>query len=103
MTTDTSLGLTPNKFQAKRTIKTRLAGWRYGTFCKTQYASEPDCGGVPNFIRCHLSVIHLLDRIGQLPTMKVNMTTKASTAGPTTRMTRGQRSASTPGTMANTT
>jgi hypothetical protein len=63
----------PDKFQAKRKIKTRLAGWRYGTFCKTQYASEPDCGGVPNFIRCHLSVIHLLDRIGQLPTMKVEL------------------------------
>ena len=61
----------PNKFQEKRKIKTRLSGWRYSAFCKTQYASDPNCGGVPNFIRCHLSVIHLLDRIGQLPTMRV--------------------------------
>lgn len=61
----------PDHFQGRRKIKTRLSGWRYGTFCKTQYASDPKCGGVPNFIRCHLSVIHLLDRIGQLPTMKV--------------------------------
>ena len=51
-------------FQQKRKIKTGLStGWHYSTFCKTQYASNPDCGGIPNFIRCHLSVIHLLDRI----------------------------------------
>ena len=31
------------------------------------------CGGIPNFIRCHLCVIHLLDRIGELPTMKVEI------------------------------
>jgi hypothetical protein len=60
----------PEKFQQKRRIKTRLSGWRYSTFCKTQYASEY---GVPNFIRCHLSVIHLLDRIASLPTMKVEI------------------------------
>ena len=71
MTTDTSLGLTPIISKGERKIKTRLSGWRYGTFCKTQYASDPNCGGVPNFVRCHLCVIHLLDRIGQLPTMKV--------------------------------
>ena len=59
------------KFQEKRKIKTGLGtGWRYSTFCKTQYASEH---GIPNFIRCHLCVIHLLDRIGQLPTLKVEV------------------------------
>ncbi len=62
------------KFQEKRKIKTGLGStWRYSSFCKTQYASSADCGGIPNFIRCHLSVIHLLDRIGQLPTMKVEI------------------------------
>ena len=61
------------KFQEKRKIKTRLGGWRYSTFCKTQYASDTNCGGIPNFIRCHLCVIHLLDRIAQLPTMKVEI------------------------------
>src|SRR5258707_12848749 len=30
-------------------IKTRLSGWRWGSFCKTQYASDPRCGGVPHF------------------------------------------------------
>lgn len=62
------------KFQEKRTIKTRLPGWRYSGFCKTQYASSPaEGGGIPNFVRCHLCVIHLLDRIAQLPTMKVEI------------------------------
>ncbi len=55
------------KFQGQRKIKTRLGGWRWGGFCKTQYASDPECGGVPNFVRCHLCVIHLLDRIASLP------------------------------------
>ena len=63
-----------DKFQEKRKIKTGLAStWRYSTFCKTQYASGTQYGGIPNFIRCHLCVIHLLDRIGELPTMKVDI------------------------------
>ncbi len=63
-----------DKFQEKRKVKTGLAStWRYSTFCKTQYASGAQYGGVPNFIRCHLCVIHLLDRIGELPTMKVEI------------------------------
>lgn len=45
----------------KRRVKTGLTGWRWGSFCKTQYASNPDCGGVENFLRCHLSVVALLD------------------------------------------
>lgn len=60
-----------DKFKVKRKVKTGLgSGWHYSTFCKTQYASR---FGVPNFIRCHLSVIHLLDRINELPTMKVEL------------------------------
>ena len=69
-----SVGSSPEdeKFQEKRKIKTGLSsGWRYGGFCKTQYSSGSQYGGVPNFIRCHLCVIHLLDRIGELPTVKV--------------------------------
>jgi hypothetical protein len=62
------------RFQQKRKIKTGLgSGWRYSTFCKTQYSSGAQYGGMPNFVRCHLCVIHLLDRIGQLPTMKVDI------------------------------
>lgn len=61
----------PRHFQERRKIKVRLPGWRYGAFCKTQYASEPEAGGIPNFIRCHLCVVHLLERIEKLPTVKV--------------------------------
>jgi hypothetical protein len=62
------------KFQEQRKVKTRLGShWSYSTFCKTQYASNEECGGIPNFIRSHLCVIHLLDRIGELPTMKADI------------------------------
>jgi hypothetical protein len=47
-------------------LKTRLSGWRWSSFCKTQYASDPNCGGVPNFLQCHLSVIALLDKAKEL-------------------------------------
>jgi hypothetical protein len=47
-------------------IKSRLDGWHWGSFVKTQYSSDPNCGGVQNFLRCHLSVIAMLDRAKQL-------------------------------------
>ena len=63
-----------DKFSERRPIKTRLAsGWHYSAFCKTQYASNPECGGVANFVKCHLCVIHLLERIAKLPTIKVEI------------------------------
>ncbi|MDP1796268.1 MAG: hypothetical protein Q8K78_02245 [Planctomycetaceae bacterium] len=51
----------PGATGGKRRVKTGLTGWRWESFCKTQYASNPDCGGIENFLRCHLSVIALLD------------------------------------------
>jgi hypothetical protein len=47
-------------------LRTGLSGWRWSSFCKTQYASNPKCGGVPNFLRCHLTVIAMLDRAKEL-------------------------------------
>ena len=47
-------------------IRTGLNGWRWDSFCKTQYASNPDCGGVENFLRCHLCVVRILDHARQL-------------------------------------
>jgi hypothetical protein len=47
-------------------LKTGLSGWRWSSFCKTQYASNPQSGGVANFLRCHLTVIAMLDRAKQL-------------------------------------
>lgn len=50
----------------RRTIRTGLGGWRWGSFCKTQYASNPDCGGVANFLRCHLAVVKMLDHAKEI-------------------------------------
>jgi hypothetical protein len=52
--------------QPTRRLRTGLNGWRWSSFCKTQYASNPDCGGVQNFLRCHLAVIRLLDHAQSL-------------------------------------
>jgi hypothetical protein len=38
-----------------------LGGWSWRSFCKTQYANDPRCGGIANFLRCHLLVVALLD------------------------------------------
>lgn len=47
---------------SKRLVPTRIGGgWRFRSFCKTQYASDPRCGGISNFLRCHLSVIRILE------------------------------------------
>lgn len=34
--------------------------WHWQSFCKTQYASNPEHGGAKNFVTCHLRVITLL-------------------------------------------
>lgn len=44
-----------------RKIPTGLKGWRGSSFCKTQYASDPESGGVANFVKCHLQVVAALD------------------------------------------
>ena len=47
-------------------LRTGLSGWCWGSFCKTQYASNPKCGGVANFLRCHLTVVAMLDKAKEL-------------------------------------
>ncbi len=42
------------------------SGWCWQSFCKTQYASNPDLNGTENFLRCHLAVIRLLDHARDL-------------------------------------
>jgi len=49
-----------------RKVRTGLSGWCWASFCKTQYASNQECGGVENFLRCHLCVIRLLDHAKSL-------------------------------------
>jgi hypothetical protein len=60
-------------FKEMRKVPTKLAGWYWSSFCKTQYASDPKCGGIPNFLRCHISVITLLDRMAKIPGLKVRV------------------------------
>ena len=50
----------------RKSIRTKMSGWRWSSFCKTQYASNSECGGVQNFLRCHLSVVSLLDHARSL-------------------------------------
>ena len=47
-------------------VNTKLSGWRWSSFCKTQYASDPNCGGVPNFLQCHLTIVAMLDKAKEL-------------------------------------
>ncbi len=45
---------------------TGLARWHWHSFCKTQYASNPKHGGEEHFLKCHLSLIELLDFADEL-------------------------------------
>jgi len=63
----------PSAFTETPKVPTKLAGWHWSSFCKTQYASDPSCGGIPNFLRCHISVITLLDRIAKIPGVRVRV------------------------------
>ena len=47
-------------------VQTKLSGWWWHSFTKTHYASDPRCGGLPNFLRCHLGVVALLDEAKKL-------------------------------------
>ena len=40
--------------------------WQWYDFCKTQYASSPENGGIAHFIRCHQRVLALLDLCEEL-------------------------------------
>lgn len=44
--------------------------WSWASFCKTQYASNPECGGVENFLRAHLAIVKLLDGAAELGLLK---------------------------------
>lgn len=57
----------------RQRLCTELHGWSWGSFCKTQYASDPKCGGTANFVRCHLAIVHLLDAIQKRQLVKVEV------------------------------
>ncbi len=47
-------------------VATGLDGWRWWSFCKTQYSSNARLGGLGQFLRCHVGIITLLDRAKEL-------------------------------------
>jgi hypothetical protein len=61
----------PYKAYETRTVKIPGSAKMHASgFCKTQYASQ---FGMPHFVRCHLSVCHLLKRIGEIPGVTVDI------------------------------
>jgi hypothetical protein len=50
----------------QRSLRTGLKGWCWSSFCKTQYSSGAQYGGVENFLRCHLAVIRMLDHAKEI-------------------------------------
>ena len=48
------------------TIHTNLDRWHWGSFCKTEYARNRECGGARNFRRCHLAIVDLLQHARSL-------------------------------------
>ena len=53
-----------------RTIPTNLPHWSWSNFCKTQYASNPEYGGMNNFLKCHGLVVQMLDIAQDLGILK---------------------------------
>lgn len=50
-----------------RTISTGLEGlYTWHGFCKTQYASAPQLGGIDNFLRAHVTIVEVLDAAAEL-------------------------------------
>jgi hypothetical protein len=45
---------------------TDVNDWSWVSFCKTQYASNPEYGGLDNFLKCHLLLVKMLDFAGEL-------------------------------------
>ncbi len=62
------MGLTAHYslWHKRATSPTKVSGWFWGSFCKTQYASNPRFGGWENFRHCHVSLLALLDVAAQL-------------------------------------
>lgn len=62
-------GVPHTSFEAvPRKVPTNLPGWRWGSFCKTEYAME---AGAANFLRCHVGIVNLLERAAKIPGLRV--------------------------------
>lgn len=54
------------RYESDQIADSQLQNWSFGSFCKTQYASDPRYGGVENFVKAHLGVITVLDYAHEL-------------------------------------
>ena len=63
----------PEQCREIRTIRVGEPKNSWQGFCKTQYASSPDCGGIANFLRCHIALIKLLEQIRIIPGVTVGI------------------------------
>jgi hypothetical protein len=45
---------------------TGLSTWHWHSFCKTQFAANPKCGGIDHFLKCHLGLISFFDYADEL-------------------------------------
>ena len=61
-----TIQITDRNTGRRKRLRTGRHDWSGQGFCKTQYASDPQCGGVPNFLRAHLSVCRMLDHAKEL-------------------------------------
>jgi hypothetical protein len=57
------LNITDPRTGQNRRLLTGFKGWNWGSFCKSQYATQ---NGLDHFLRCHLSVIRMLDHAKEL-------------------------------------
>lgn len=54
-----------------RNILTKLSGYSFRAFCKTEYACNSKYGGMKNFLRCHISLISALEEMKNIPMLSV--------------------------------
>lgn len=54
-----------------RSFSTGRTGWNWSSFCKTEYATDPQCGGIPNFLRCHIGLVTFIERVAEIPGLHV--------------------------------
>lgn len=62
--------LPPTTIISEREWSTGLSRWHWHSFCKTQYASNPQFGGVDHFLKCHLGLVELFDFANELGILK---------------------------------
>lgn len=61
------LALYPTTIEVEgETIPTKFGSWVWASSSETEYASDPEFGGMKHFLRCHLSLVKLLDHAAKL-------------------------------------